>query len=102
MFTLLEGEVDFSFRGTTQTISAGMTVNIPANAPHFFKNSKSGNARMLCLCSPSGQEEFFLAIGTPLASRTTKAPKPSASEQAEFIKKATALAPSFRTELLAP
>ena len=39
MFTLLDGELEFTFRGETQTVRAGSTVNIPANAPHAFRNS---------------------------------------------------------------
>ena len=39
MFTILEGTLEFSFRGDTQTVNAGTTVNIPANAPHAFKNT---------------------------------------------------------------
>jgi mannose-6-phosphate isomerase-like protein (cupin superfamily) len=41
MFTLLEGEIEFTFRGEKRTVTAGMTVNIPANAPHFFTNSSA-------------------------------------------------------------
>jgi len=41
MFTLLEGELEFIFRGKTSTVRAGSTVNIPANAPHAFKNASS-------------------------------------------------------------
>src|SRR5580698_4276472 len=33
-FTLLEGELEFAFRGTKQNLRAGESVNIPANAPH--------------------------------------------------------------------
>src|SRR5882762_9297886 len=38
MFTVLEGEVELTFRGEAQRASAGSTVNIPANAPHSFNN----------------------------------------------------------------
>ena len=65
MFTLLDGELEFAFRGETQTVRAGSTVNIPANAPHAFKNRSGKTARMLCLRAPAGQEELFLAIGLP-------------------------------------
>jgi mannose-6-phosphate isomerase-like protein (cupin superfamily) len=54
LFTLLEGELDFTFRGQTRTVGAGSTVNIPANAPHAFKNVSGKTARMLCLCAPAG------------------------------------------------
>jgi quercetin dioxygenase-like cupin family protein len=33
MFTLLEGELEFTFRGKTSNVRAGSTINIPANAP---------------------------------------------------------------------
>ena len=102
MFTLLEGELEFTFRGETQTVRAGSTVNIPANAPHVFKNKSGNTVRMLCMCTPAGQEEFFMAAGTPVASRTTSAPEQSEADKAEFIKKALALAPKYRTELLKP
>lgn len=68
-FSLLEGELEFTFRGRTRTVQAPMTVNIPANAPHVFKNRSSKIAHMLCMCVPAGQEEFFMAVGIPVASR---------------------------------
>jgi mannose-6-phosphate isomerase-like protein (cupin superfamily) len=102
MFTLLEGEIEFTFRGKKTVVRAGMTVNIPANAPHFFTNIEGERALMLCMCTPAGQEEFFMAIGRPVDSRTTPAPKLSKEEQAEFMKKAEALAPKYRSELLKP
>ena len=102
MFHILEGEIQFTFRGEKQVVKAGMTVNIPANAPHFFTNIQGTRARMLCMCAPAGQEEFFIGIGTSLDSRTAPAPKLSKEEQAEFMQKAQAIAPKFRTELLKP
>ncbi|HEX7784506.1 MAG TPA: cupin domain-containing protein [Sphingobium sp.] len=102
MFHILDGEIEFTFRGEKRTVTAGMTVNIPANAPHFFTNKEGSRARMLCMCTPAGQEEFFLGIGTPVDSRTTPAPEQSEEELAAFMKKAEALAPRYRTELLKP
>ena len=61
MFTLLDGELEFTFRGETQTVRAGSTVNIPANAPHAFKNRSGKMAHGPVPCSPAGQEELFLA-----------------------------------------
>jgi hypothetical protein len=55
---------------------------------------------MLCICSPAGQEDFFLAIGKAVESRTTLAPKPSGDEMAAFLKRAVEVAPKYRTELL--
>ena len=102
MFTVLEGEIAATFRGETTTVRAGETINIPANAPHAFKNASDKPARLLCMCSPAGQEEFFLAIGVPVAGRTTPAPKPSEAEQKAMQAKAETLAPQYRTELLKP
>jgi quercetin dioxygenase-like cupin family protein len=102
MFTLLEGEVEFTFRGQSQLVKAGSTLNIPANAPHAFRNKSGKAARLLCMCAPAGQEEFFLEVGAPVAGRTTPAPKLGREEQEAFVKKAVTLAPKYRTELLRP
>ena len=55
---------------------------------------------MLCICSPSGQKEFFVEVGVPVATRTTPPPKLDEAAQAGFRAKAAALAPKYRTELL--
>jgi mannose-6-phosphate isomerase-like protein (cupin superfamily) len=99
-FTLLEGELDVVFRGARQIVRAGETINVPANAPHQFHNSSSRPVRMLCICSPAGQEEFFFEVGIPVATRTTPPPKLDDIAQAEFKARATALAPKYRTEFL--
>src|ERR1700679_3379299 len=74
-FILLEGEVEATFRGKKWTVRAGQTLNLPANAPHQFHNSSLAPARMLCICSPAGQENFFREVGVPVAARTAPAPK---------------------------
>ena len=102
MFTLLEGELEFTFRGKTSTVPAGSTVNIPANAPHSFKNTSGKAVRMLCMCTPAGQERFFLAIGDQVECRTAPPPKLSQEDIAERRQKAGALAAAYRTELLMP
>ncbi len=102
MFTLLEGELAFTFRGRTQTVSAGSTVNIPANAPHSFKNVSGKPARTLCLCAPAGQDEYFLAIGDPVDSRVSPPPALSPDDLAARRAKAGALAATFKTEFVTP
>ena len=99
-FVLLDGELEFVFRGKAKTASAGETVHIPANAPHVFRNASSNPVRLLCLCSPAGQEEFFLALGIPLKSRTEAPPKLTQEQEDAFRRKATELAPKYKTELL--
>jgi uncharacterized cupin superfamily protein len=102
MFTVLEGEIEATFRGKKLTVRTGETINIPANAPHAFHNKSKKPARLLCMCSPAGNEEFFMAAGVLVASRTTPPPKLEQAAQATFMVKAMALAPKFRTELLKP
>ena len=99
-FTVLEGELEATFRGAKQVVRAGETINIPANAPHQFRNASSQPARMLCICSPAGQEEFFVQLGVPVATRTTPPPKLDESAQTQFKAKAAALAAKYRTEFL--
>ncbi|HEX2775264.1 MAG TPA: hypothetical protein VHN10_01355, partial [Candidatus Acidoferrales bacterium] len=76
------------------------TINIPSNAPHQFHNSSSSPARLLCICSPAGQENFFMEIGVKVATRTTAPPKLTPDEQAAFLKKVKEITPRYRTELL--
>lgn len=70
MFTVREGEIAVTFRGATSVARAGETVNIPANAPHSFTNAGDRPARLLCMCTPAGQDEFFRAVGVAVPSRT--------------------------------
>ena len=99
-FTVLAGEVEVTFRGAKSVLRAGETAHVPANAPHQFQNRSDQPARLLCTCSPAGQEEFFLALGVPLPTRTAPPPPPDPASQAAFAAKAEALAPKYRTELL--
>jgi quercetin dioxygenase-like cupin family protein len=100
MFTILDGEIELTFRGEGYLAGAGSTVNIPANAPHAFKNKSDKPARLLCMCTPSGQEDFFMAVGDPVDSRTALPPKLSEAERAERMQRAKTLSAKYRTELL--
>ena len=46
MFSVLEGEIEASFRGIKTIIRSGETINIPANAPHQFPNKSGKPARL--------------------------------------------------------
>ena len=92
--------MEATFRGNKSIVRAGETLNIPANAPHQFHNTSARPVRMLCICSPAGQEKFFMEVGVPVATRTTPPPKLDEKELASFIEKVKALAPKYRTELL--
>jgi quercetin dioxygenase-like cupin family protein len=102
MFTVLDGEVLVTFRGQTITARAGQTINVPANAPHSFTNASGTPSRLLCMCAPAGQEEFFTLVGQPVATRITAPPPFGPDEQQAFIAKASRLAPQYDTELLPP
>jgi mannose-6-phosphate isomerase-like protein (cupin superfamily) len=99
-FIVLEGEMDVTFRGRKSTVRAGETVNVPSNAPHQFHNASSRPVRMICVCSPAGNDSFFLEIGVPVATRTTPPPALDANQMAEFLAKVKAIAPKYHTELL--
>jgi len=100
MFSLLEGELEFTFRGETRTVRAPVTINVPANAPHAFKNASGKTVHMLCMCTPAGLEEFFIAVGMSVESRSASPPRLGREEQAAKGKLAETLAPQYRTEML--
>jgi quercetin dioxygenase-like cupin family protein len=99
-FILLEGEMEATFRGKKSVVRPGTTLNIPANAPHQFHNASTRPVRMLCICSPAGQEKFFMEVEVPVATRTTPPPKLDEKEQAAFMEKVKALTSKYHTELL--
>jgi len=99
-FIILEGELNATFRGKKVVVRAGETIHIPSNAPHQFHNSSNDPARMLCICSPAGQENFFRQIGTLVESRTSPPPRPDEALLRNMEAKVTELAPKYRTELL--
>ena len=99
-FTLLEGQLDFIFRGDRKVAQAGDTVHIPANSPHQFHNSSSQPARMLCICAPAGQEQDFLDLGQPVATRTSPPAKLDAAAEAKIKAKTADLAGKYLTEFL--
>ena len=99
-FILLDGEMEATLRGLKSIVRAGQTIHIPANAAHQFYNASDQPVRLLCICSPAGQERFFAEVGVPVASRTAPPPMLDPAAQARFKAKAEALAPKYRTELL--
>ena len=102
MFSVLEGEIEATFRGEKTTVRAGETINVPANAPHSFTNASERPARLLCVCSPAGQERFFEEVGVRVGSRTEAPPELDEASQAEFVARVQELAPWYRSELLGP
>jgi quercetin dioxygenase-like cupin family protein len=99
-FVVIEGEIHATFRGKEQVVGSGETIHIPSNAPHQFQNRSDRPARMLCICSPAGQDEFFMKLGTRVTSRTAAPPKLGEAGQRDLLQKVQELAPRYRTELL--
>ena len=97
---MLEGEIEATFRGQKSVVRAGDTVNIPANAPHSFVNSSGKTIKLLCICSPAGQDEYFQLVGIPLDGSAAASPKPDPAAQAASRARAVELAPKYRTEFL--
>jgi hypothetical protein len=52
------------------------------------------------MCTPAGQEEFFMEVGDVVDSGTAPPASLSKAEQAERIQRAKALSAKYRTELL--
>ncbi len=100
MFSLVEGELEFTFRSETSTVRAGWTVNIPANAPHAFRNTSGAAVRMLCMATPAGLDEFFQEVGDPVDSRTAPPPKLTPEERGQRQAKALSLLARYRTEMV--
>lgn len=101
-FMLLAGEIEATFRGEKIKVRAGETLHVPANAPHAFTNASEAAARLLCLCAPAGQEEFFAQVGVTVATRLAAPPKLDKKAQEASKKKAEELAPKYQTEMLKP
>lgn len=99
-FILLEGEMEVTFRGEKSTVRAGDTINVPSNAPHQFHNSSKNPVRMICICSPAGNDSFFVEVGEPVATRTTPPPDLDAKQMAKFLEKVKAITPRYHTEIL--
>jgi mannose-6-phosphate isomerase-like protein (cupin superfamily) len=102
MYYLLEGQIELTVRDETVTLKRGDAVNIPANAPHFFRSHSGVPARFLCMTISTNLEDFFTDIGTPVATRTTLASPLNAAQQEMFMGKVLASAPRQRMELLPP
>jgi quercetin dioxygenase-like cupin family protein len=102
-FRVLEGSIEVQLRDLPPVrLEAGESANIPANAPHSFRNAAQVPARLLCTVAPSGLEKFFAEFGDPVPTRTSPAPHISESERQERLRRAIERAPAYGMELLPP
>jgi quercetin dioxygenase-like cupin family protein len=100
-FRVLEGSLEVHVRDLPAVrLEAGDSANIPANAPHAFRNPADVPARLLCTAAPSGLERYFAEFGDPVPTRTSPAPSLSDAEREERVRKAIAKAPEYGMEIL--
>ena len=59
-------------------------------------------ARCVPVVDPAGLDEFFLALGVPVASRTTPARVLDQAAKAAMMAKTASLLPKYRTEMVKP
>lgn len=92
LFIVLDGEVTLWSDGVVSKASAGMSVFLPRNIPHTFKNCSDRSMRMLVICTPGDIEKFF-DYGMPLSDG-------SAPPDAVLIERIAALAPQYGITIL--
>jgi len=100
-FQVLEGSLEVHVRDLPPVrLEAGESANVPANAPHTFRNAARVPARLLCTVAPSGREEYFAEFGDPVPTRTSPAPQLSDAERQEWLRRAMENAPEYGMEIL--
>jgi quercetin dioxygenase-like cupin family protein len=102
-FRVLEGSIEVRLRNRPPVrLEAGEAANIPANAPHSFRNAADVPARLLCTVAPAGLERFFAEFGDRVPTRTSPPPPLSDAERQERLRRALARAPDYGMEILPP
>jgi quercetin dioxygenase-like cupin family protein len=72
-FYMLEGEVRLHIAGEERALGAGGIAIIPRGVPHAFMVTTPA-ARMLCLQTPGGGEEFYRHASEPAGTGEPPAP----------------------------
>ena len=99
-FYVVAGEVQVKSTAGSYTARAGAYVSIPkGGAVHCFKNVSSAPAHLLCTVTPSGMEEMFRELGSPIAADTF-APPPALGP--EELKRFGAIAEKYGQTLYPP
>ncbi len=62
IFYVLEGSYELHVGHERRNLSAGGSAILPRGIPHGFRNILSTDSRLLCIISPGGFEEYFLAL----------------------------------------
>ena len=99
-FYVIDGEIEVKSEAGTYIATKGSFVSIPKGGiVHCFKNKTDTMAHLLCTVVPSGLEEMFLEIGTPVAPGTFLPPP---EMDAESIKKLLAIAEKYGQKVFPP
>jgi len=101
LFPLAEGELEFTFRRRKPFAPGRPSIFRPTPAD---VQEQPQRWRVCSACAPrgGGQDEFFLAVGFPVASRASPPPQAGDEEIAEKRKLLATLLPKYRTEMVAP
>jgi mannose-6-phosphate isomerase-like protein (cupin superfamily) len=62
IFYILEGAYELHVGDERRTVSAGGCAILPRDVPHGFRNVAPAPSRLLCVITPGGLEEYFLAV----------------------------------------
>ena len=62
IFYILEGTYELHVGRERRTVSAGASAILPRGVPHGFRNVAPTHSRLLCVITPGGFEEYFLAV----------------------------------------
>ncbi len=62
IFHVLEGSYELHVGDERRTVSAGAYAILPRDVPHGFRNVAPAPSRLLCVITPGGLEEYFLAV----------------------------------------
>ncbi|HTU24049.1 MAG TPA: cupin domain-containing protein [Pirellulales bacterium] len=97
-FFIISGELTITVGDRRMTAKAGAYVHLEPGTRHCFKNETDQTARMLILIAPAGLEDYFLEVGSPLASVDELPPSPSPAE----ITRLLAVAPRYGLTIFPP
>ncbi len=97
-FYVIDGEIEVRSEAGNYTAGKGSFVLIPeGGVVHCFHNKTDRVAHLLCTVAPSGLEEFFMEIGTPVAFGDFAAPP-----DMEALKKILPVAEKYGQKLFPP
>lgn len=71
-FLVITGEVTFYLGDKTIVLTAGQYLLAPRGIPHHFVNTGTIEAIVIETATPSGIEEFFAEVGTPISGRNAE------------------------------